>query len=587
MAYLPNEMLVHIFEYLPMSDRLMCSLVCKHWCSVIKTNHLHKNVVAKFNGDKLFQICFIDFVQNSLSKITKLCLKEVTLKKDILNYETVSGFFSELISLSLENCDMTEHDLEAILRHCSNLESLHLILMVKSLKSGRFLENEKDQKILRANLVHVTELNLMLNPYLSDVLLNRIANCVINLESLDLSYNHITSGSSSDQHDLTLVHLSFENILKLISDRAQKITSLNFDRSILDDSTLQRIAKIPDLKLEVFSMESSTCNQQALLSLVQNHKLKKLDLDYSKTVLKGDPKVIKFIFQEMKCIQELSLEDLPLNGELHECLGMLDNLTLINCSKLDVMGNSLRDLKDLKSTFEISHNFRHYLTTLNLSFSNTVSKDICDIIPLVPNLKKLILKACLGVDSDVIASISRNLTKLETLSLARAHCKNLSDTDFQLKHQSETGIELKSLEKLDLSCTSIGEKALEILEINQLRFIDLSFCPNITDQGFIILGQKNPSLEAVSLQKCSITNHGLLEMLRFTKRLTRLNIRNCLAISLDKIFVELPNLCPYLTYLLLSLNPKECDISTISQTTPLWRSIQRGAEIDKLSMMFE
>lgn len=59
---IPTEIITEIFQYLPRTDRLSCSLVCRRWKEALNRKDLWKKVVLKIDKDFLGKILF----QNNL-----------------------------------------------------------------------------------------------------------------------------------------------------------------------------------------------------------------------------------------------------------------------------------------------------------------------------------------------------------------------------------------------------------------------------------------------------------------------------------------------------------------------------------------
>ena len=107
------------------------------------------------------------------------------------------SLLSSLTHFSIDTAPiLNETELVLLLKQLTNLTNLAIVNAREVLISGGFLSHDIDRKDIRESLVHVTSLNLSSNsPYLSDLLFNRILECIPNVQSLTLANINILSHS--------------------------------------------------------------------------------------------------------------------------------------------------------------------------------------------------------------------------------------------------------------------------------------------------------------------------------------------------------------------------------------------------------
>ena len=124
MDYLPNELLVKIFDLLPLSDVLICRLVCKHWNNIANARPLHEKVWFCIHEKNMFPIGIKHYLK---STVTKLILHDVVINEDMISSCDVEYAMSSLTSLEMKFCDINGKDLVNLLKKCRDLQTLRLI----------------------------------------------------------------------------------------------------------------------------------------------------------------------------------------------------------------------------------------------------------------------------------------------------------------------------------------------------------------------------------------------------------------------------------------------------------------------------
>ena len=99
MAYnLPSEILCQIFEYLPLSDRIQCALVSRHFCEAFRISRsspkILENTYVVFDNDEEVSMN-ISII--SLFKVEQLNVPNV----DLFSFDITKNAYFETFSASL------------------------------------------------------------------------------------------------------------------------------------------------------------------------------------------------------------------------------------------------------------------------------------------------------------------------------------------------------------------------------------------------------------------------------------------------------------------------------------------------------
>ena len=129
------------------------------------------------------------------------------------------------------------------------------------------------------------------------------------------------------------------------------------------------------------------------------------------------------------------------------------------------------------------------------------------------NLKTLTV-SCSSVSDKCLAALGAGCSLLSTLNLR--YCKNISDDgviEFTQHHHHRN-----------------------------LKVIDLRECRGITDRSLSALAESCPDLESLNVSGCSISDCGLLEVVKCCKEMKALDLRNCSSLSDSSLWSAVQNL---------------------------------------------
>ena len=581
---LPNELLVQILRLVPLSDLLQCSLVCKQWHGVVHTRSLHDRSVIVFRDHDAYLDGFTHFAKCSPDTAFKrVCLQNVSI---CYVPELWDRIMPEVTSLSLMNCEISERDLSSILLHANSLEELRLEEARELFISGIFLDNVELVTTLRSVLSGVKVLSLANNQYLTDSLFNRILACTPNVSHLILDGCKIMNHSGiykkyyPESMDIKASPsvFTFRNVMKILNERRDSIVSLNLNSTSIDGLAVQDLAGIAGLRLTHLDLgKCSSVSQEAILELVKRQSgLQSLGLDYCRRVFVDYPATSLLIFQQMAALKHLALKGLSIPKDLELFLAQTDSLSTLNMAELDASGADLsRGILASKSKF----------TLRSLTLTNFVCNpdSLGTMLQNLPNLRELHLKNCQeGVTDEVLQKVIQHMAHIQIINVS--DCRRLTDAGFigagfvgkdpnviedkkaegkiflgtkaeaevlddarrqdlmwetsgeMLEHDGPKIDRLKALTSLEVATSKISDRSLRFaFRFRDLRHINVTLCPDISDTGFILLGDNNPHLESIVAKQCRITDTGLVGMVKSTPRLTKLDLEYCKEITSSAI----------------------------------------------------
>lgn len=230
----------------------------------------------------------------------------------------------------------------------------------------------------------------------------------------------------------------------------------------------------------------------------------------------SDEELCEFIIQYPKC------EVLILNHWNHLSDKFLRNISM-------TMGMSLLDL--------------------DLSYSNIHYQQIDTLFSRLFVLSHLRLSHCPHLDSQCLRTITQTCHK--TLQL------------LYINHNPSI--------KHDAILYISGDIGISGPKLNQLRAIDLAYCPMIQDRSLMALASASRKLRHVNLQRNDqLSDVGLIALLRNTPKLELLNILGCHQLT-SLVLIELSRSCPHLQ----SINAAHCGLLTDDGVVALARGCRK------------
>lgn len=486
-----------------------------------------------------------------------------------------------------------------ILKETSNLSYLRIEKSRELFMSGRLFD---DADFILDN---VTSLSLPSNRYLSDSLFSRITKIMPQLNSLDLSANSISFHrglykkfypSHIDAEIGSESVFTFHFIRKFIKDRADKITELNFNSTLIDGNALETLSELDELQLT--SLHLRQCDQltnDGFIHLIKvQPNLTHLDLTFSVRIT--DPSVMQ-ICETMKSLKVLKLRRCrALTDVSVKMISDLTELKVLDISECDsITSAAIID--------GIASKRNEVLEELYLSALNICDKAITTVAENIPNLRVLDLSFCINhVDDVCVQMVLKHLTFLRELNLES--CERISDgglTGMSMKEKVKKYEEKKDSEvdeekpepvvsgnvqlpevpvqqNVRISLRTKAEEAIvgdamrkkammqmameinldehessnySIARLRGLRSLKIASCNKISDVS-LIYNFKLPELKEINLSKCQqISIIGIKALVENCPALDTVNLSECHNIT-DKCIELIATKLPRLTKLDIS-----------------------------------
>ena len=293
--------------------------------------------------------------------------------------------------------------------------------------------------------------------------------------------------------------------------------------------------------------------------------------------------------------------------ELSRACTNIENLSLKKCVQIsdpvfEELGNKLRNL-DLSECNQITDNAvlsisrkSERLTSLKLSGKQITDKSVHQVAISSPNLRELELNGCENISDYTIQCLARGCPELNSLCLSS--CKNITLAAFQPNYNVNSNPStpvysspfspsfmagnsptpsFNNLQYLDLTlCVNVTDEALDNIadRCPNLLELNLSSCEGITDKGLTCLVKKCRNIQSLYLYRCiRITDDAIVQVANHCRSLKKLSLRNCNIT--DYSILQLTKHCHEITDLDLSSCDKLTDesISQISVGLPLLESL--------------
>ena len=407
-----------------------------------------------------------------MESVTFLFIHYFTLFTGIFVLRPIIDWVSLLSSLTHFSIDtapiVNETELVLLLKQCKSLTNLAIVNAREVLISGGFLSSDIDRKDIRESLVHVTSLNLSSNsPYLSDLLFNRILECIPNVQNLTLANINILSHSGiykkyypeSVKHFNSPSVLTLRNIVRFVSERRLYLKSLNFYNSNISSVGFQEIGGMDGLDLK--SINVGKCldiGQEAILQFCQRQQnLVDINIDYCRKILMDNPATCLSLFGTWsKSLRHLSMKGLSAPREMKNCFQQLDRLKSLTVAECDIPSTHILE--------GLQYNVQH-LSFLNMnSLAISCPQSLVDLAPSLSSLSHIELRnEHAGVTDHVLQAIIKSCKNLSVLILS--NCTQLTDCGFigisseDTKAMSNTSVNFQRNEDATCNRIFLGSKA--------------------------------------------------------------------------------------------------------------------------------
>lgn len=593
---LPFETLVHLFKYLGVSDLLAASSVSRLWRDAAAIL-LAGRVTIMVTDDAAPAV---ETFQASAIPYRNWVFKEVDLNLRGSFGELWEKVSPEVETLRLWGVGISQKNFMYMLQQCSALEDLWLDDMTHLLMpdvSGNLLSNPEDIKVLSTSLRNVTRLHLACSRYLTDTLFSRIISVVGPLRKLSLAGCHISFHEAihkrfypEDGRVAVSDHvLTFKHILKYIEEKATTLKEISLGRTLVNSESLYNLAIVPKLQLEsVHLMSCDQLTKSGIQLLCENQKTI-TDLDLSLCSRITDYAVLA-VCQHLPHLKKLNLRrcrGVTENGI--RALSQLKYLEELNISHLETVNSACVEEA-------IGKEERPTLKLLNLASLSLEWRVVASLATVAPNLTHLDVSMCVsGVNDRSIQALCKSLVKLQILNMNG--CTVVSDIGLaghglgqaEPPMESTTSLSLESLgiRKPDPLKVQLGLRAEKVIrqeaevakylneniqqvaiatdyglsnltglrELNlcgckrlsnitlvhairfqELRYLNLSYCQVMGEEGLQCMAQNCPSLEVLMLAECGqTTDQVVLVITHFLKRIKTLDLQSCTKLTDDAL----------------------------------------------------
>ncbi|XP_076047587.1 uncharacterized protein LOC143029082 isoform X2 [Oratosquilla oratoria] len=607
MDCLPYEILVKIFDHLGVSDLLIASRVCWVWYEATSV-HIAEKTTVMITDDAGPAL---ELLSKSSRTHHHWVFKEVSFTLDCKIREFWKAKWAWMKSVGFFSVLVKEEEFIELLSYCVSLRILN-IGSRHLFRPGTLLSNPEDVTLLSKTLLNVTHLHLACSRYLTDAIFSRMIAAVGKLRKLSLAGCQVSFQKAiykrfypEDGRVKASDHvLTFQHILTYITENASHIKEISLGRTSIDSESLYNLSVVPNLTLEsVHLMSCDQLTKSGVQLLCENQK-NITDLDLSLSSRLTDHAVIA-VCRHLSKLKSLNLrrcQGITEHGirELSQlkCLESLDISHLISVTSESLehaLGKEQRPLlrwlnlgslglnwQTVVSIVEQSPNLQHL--DLSLCTHGVVDKCVQTISKSLPHLKYLNLNGCalttdigyaghslgqsLDVNSDTLGIGGLSLEglglkvkdpykvplglKAEREIHEEAEIKKYLELNIHEFHSTGYGIvNLIGLQELNLcGCVRVTDLTLiHALHLRELKYLNLSHCPQIGEAGLIMMAKQCPSLEVLLLVEVGNTTDGaILAIAHHLKRIKTLDLQRCVLLTNDALD-SLGSGCPGLHYL--------------------------------------
>lgn len=463
----PPEVLVHIFQFLDMKNKLKVCQVCKNWLKSFECPQFLSSIKIRitknsFEAARLF---------SRMSRAFECFHFEgVPITDPVIEF--LKKYSKQFVDLSFTRCgegtDELRLNFEDEILHCDKLKSLVIW--------------DSNIMTLFASLPSATSLKLRLTKSLSDYVLSKAYKSSFKLDALLLGSNRVCEDEDSminyDDEETILTNassfnLSFPLIKMLIGKNRSTLKVLNVLNLKLSAKSVVAISEMEGLRLENF-LFPYTLEARHLSSICENQlSLKVLDLTF---FLKDKNNAVSAVCRSLQNLVELTIK---LDRHIDNCV--IDIFQLKHLELLDLSDNSnisetsYRDAVWNLKTFKLRH--------LNLSCNNINDESLFDLLRQNRSIRYLNLTRT-KISDRTLNLICANLILLEYLILDS--CEMISDSgltgEFEVYSGTLTPTPLHNL------------RYLKEFNLNRNSLITNSGC---------IKAFRFPNMESLSLRNCS------------------------------------------------------------------------------------
>uniref|UniRef100_A0A1Q3F3J8 F-box domain-containing protein n=1 Tax=Culex tarsalis TaxID=7177 RepID=A0A1Q3F3J8_CULTA len=531
---LPTEILVTIFQNLPMADLAQVRLTCHHWHdTVCYTTSLMEKFVLSFKNCRLYEGCeHCRVLAKSKSVYTKATLKAVAIEDAAETLWCALG--EDLQDLTLNDCTISGETLVRLLRCTPNLRYF-------ALKTTKFEEFHIDNVSVDFRLDKLETLTLR-SIFVYDECFTMFRQICPRLKVLKLNYSSFEGWG--------------EKLVQFVQTVRGTLEGINLSYTKIGATLLHKLATIERLRLKKISLKSSyDLKQRDIIMLSrQQPSIVHLNID---NLFPADDQILSEISRNLPNLKRIKLHICRVHNLQQSFLGNMRRLEYLKITDATHVAGNL----DL-SAYENTHLEKLYVSAATFS-RNTLPR----FFEKSPNIRSLTLYQCSYENIHDLQLSFAHLKELEYLNLQRTF--DIDDSFFSRTVFDSVNMpferirffpvtNLTRLSYLNLSrCRDLSDETLVAISFPRLKKIDLRGL-NITDFGVRALVRQCPRLEYVHVDACKRICDSAVHMLcRDLRRLKLLNLDGCRSItdaSIDHVIAHCRSLvwlnmmnCPLLT----------------------------------------
>ncbi|XP_055606819.1 dynein regulatory complex subunit 6-like [Uranotaenia lowii] len=521
---LPTEILVTIFQHLPMSDLAQVRLTCHHWHdTVCYTNSLMDKFVLSFRNCRLYENCDQSRIMpKSKSCYTKATLKAVTIE-DAPSLWSALG--DNLHDLTLNDCSLTGLSMIQMLKATPNLRYF-------ALKTTKFEDFHIRNVAVNFRLEKLETLTLR-SIFVYDECFDLFKRICPRLKVLKLNYSSFEGWG--------------EKLVQFVQSVRGTLEGINLSYTKVGAKLLQKISTIERLRLRKVSLKSSyDLKQRDIIQLSRMQpSIVHLNID---NLFPADDQILGEISRNLPNMKRI---------KLHICrVHNLQQSFLSNMQRLEYL--KITDATHVAGNLDLSGYENIHLEKLYVSAATFSRNTLPRFFEKSPNIRSLTLYQCSYENIHDLQLSFAHLKSLEYLNLQRTF--DIDDSFFSRTVFDSVNMpferirffpvtNLTRLCYLNLSrCRDLSDETLVALSFARLKKIDLRGL-NITDFGIRSLVRQCPRLEYVHVDACKrICDSAVLMLCRDLKQLKLLNLDGCRSIS-DASVDHILNHCRTLVWL--------------------------------------
>lgn len=531
---LPTEILVTIFQHLPMSDLAQVRLTCRHWYdTVCYTSSLMDRFVLSFKNCRVYEGCERSRV---LSK-SKSCYAKATLKAVAIeeSHTLWSSLGDNLHDLTLNDCSLSGDTLIHMLKLTPNLRYL-------ALKTTKFEDFHIQDVVVDFKLEKLETLTLR-SMFVYDECFDMFKKICPRLKVLKLNYSSFEGWG--------------EKLVQFVQAVRSTLEGINLSYTKVSATLLQKISTVERLRLKKISLKSSyDLKQRDIIQLSRvQPTIVHLNID---NLFPADDQILSEISRNLPNMIRIKLHICRVHN-LHQSF-------LRNMQRLEYL--KITDATHVAGNLNLSSYENCNLEKLYVSAATFSRNTLPQFFEKSPNIRSLTLYQCSYENIHDLQLSFAHLKSLEYLNLQRTF--DIDDSFFSRSVFDSVNMpferirffavtNLTKLCYLNLSrCRDLSDETLIALSFPRLKKIDLRGL-NITDFGIRALVRQCPRLEYVHVDACKRISDSAVQMLcRDLKRLKLLNLDGCRTIT-DLSVDHVINHCRTLVWLNMMNCPQLTD----------------------------